>query len=256
MALTCRNPTVRFLLGLALTALILGVTPTRAAGGLALSTSMTEPWTNENRTGFTDLLIPRLFKRLGIEAALVVNKASARALSLANDGIDDGIAARIEGLEAKFPNLVRVPEPIFVNDFVACGLGPIPVKANWESLSSYRVSYILGWQIFDNNVKTTRELLLAKDAEQLFLLLKAGKTDLALHERMQILWLAKNAGLRIKIAEPPLARVKMYIYLHRRHAGLIPQLSAELTAMKADGSYQAIVRQAFKGLGPAPGLEP
>lgn len=215
---------------------------------------MAEPWTNDSRTGFTDLLIPRLFKRLGIDADLVVNKAAARAISLANDGIDDGIAARIEGLEAKFPNLVRVPEPVFVNDFVACGLRAVPDKASWESLNPHRISYIIGWQIFDNNVRSSRELLLAKDAEQLFMLLKAGKTDLALHERMQALWLAKDAGLRIKIAEPPLARVKMYIYLHRRHADLVPKVAAELTAMKADGSYQGIVRQAFKGLGPPPNL--
>lgn len=251
-----RLPAAHVLLGLALAALALGVAPARAADALTLSTGMAEPWTKENRTGFTDLLIPKLFKRLGLEAALVVNKASARAINLANDGVDDGIAARIEGLEVKFPNLVMVPEPIFVNDFVACGLGPMPGRTDWESLSNHRVSYIIGWQIFDNNVRPARELLLAKDAEQLFSLLKAGKTDLALHERMQALWLAKDAGLRIKIAEPPLARVKMYIYLHRRHADLVPKLSAELAAMKTDGSYQAIVKQAFKGLGPTPNLEP
>lgn len=251
-----RLPAARLLLSLILSALVLLAQPARAAEALTLSTGMAEPWTNDSRTGFTDLLIPKLFKRLGIEATLVVNKASARAINLANDGVDDGIAARIEGLEAKFPNLVLVPEPIFVNDFVACGLGPMPDRTNWENLGSYRISYIIGWQIFDNNVRPNRELLLAKDAEQLFLLLKAGKTDLILHERMQALWLAKDAGLRIKIAEPPLARVKMFIYLHRRHADLVPKLSAELAAMKADGSYQAIVKQAFRGLGPTPGLEP
>jgi polar amino acid transport system substrate-binding protein len=228
----------------------------RAQEAFTLSTGMAEPWTTDDHKGFTDRLIPALFKRIGIDAKLVVNRASARALSLANDGIDDGIAARIEGLEAKFPNLIRVPEPIFVNDFVAVGRGAGPARADWESIAGYRVSYIIGWQIFEGNLKPTHELLLAKDSEQLMALLKAGKIDLALHERWQALWQAREDGLRVQVVEPPLARVKMYIYLHRKHAGLIGRVSQELAAMKADGSYQAILKTAFQGLGPQARLEP
>ena len=237
-------------------AVAIQISPARAAERMTLSTGMAEPWTNQEHRGFTDLLIPALFKRLGIEAELVVNKASARAITLADDGIDDGIAARVEGLETKFPNLIRVQEPIFVNDFVACSLGQGPAQADWQSVSAYRASYIIGWQIFDNNLKPGKELLLAKDAEQLFSLLKAKKVDLALHERWQALWQAREAGMKLTILEPPLARVKMFIYLHRKHAALVERVAQELAAMKADGSYQAIAKQAFKGLGKPARLEP
>ncbi|MBF0355218.1 MAG: transporter substrate-binding domain-containing protein [Alphaproteobacteria bacterium] len=227
-----------------------------AAERLTLSTSMVEPWTTEGHKGFIDVIIPALFKRLGIEADLVVNHASARGISLANDGIDDGLATRIIGLEEKYPNLVRVPEPIFVNDFVACTLDKGPSRADWNSLAPFSVSHIIGWQIFEKNLKPVRELLLAKDSEQLFALLKAGKADLILHERWQALWQASQIGLRLKTLEPPLARVEMFIYLHQRHASLAPRLAKELAAMKADGSYQAIADQAFKGLGQPARLEP
>lgn len=253
MPLIPRKLATSFLVGLAL---VLPFAPAQAAERLTLSTGMAEPWTTQERDGFTDLLIPALFKRLGIEAELVVNKASARAITLADDGIDDGIAARVEGLEAKFPNLIRVPEPIFVNDFVACSLGQGPARADWQSIAGYRSSYIIGWQIFDNNLKPDKTLLLAKDAEQLFALLKAKKVDLALHERWQALWLAREAGMKLTIHEPPLARVKMFIYLHRKHADLVNRVAGELTAMKADGSYQAIAKRAFKGLGQPARLEP
>ncbi len=233
-----------------------GTVPAVAAERLTLSTGMVEPWTTDDRKGFTDLLIPHLFKRLGIEAELVLNRAAARAITLANDGVDDGIAARILGLEEKYPNLVRVPEPIFVNDFVACTLDKAPAKADWDSIAPFSVSHIIGWQIFEKNLKPVSELLLAKDSSQLFSLLKAGKVELILHERWQALWQANQLGLKLKTAEPPLARVEMFIYLHRRHKDLAPRLAKELAAMKADGSYQQIAGQAFKGLGQAARLEP
>ncbi|MBF0268368.1 MAG: transporter substrate-binding domain-containing protein [Alphaproteobacteria bacterium] len=244
-------------MGMAAVVLTLGfANAALAQARLTLSTGMAEPWTTADRKGFTDILIPKLFKRLNIDAELVVNKASGRAITLADDGVDDGIAARVEGLEAKFSNLVRVQEPIFINDFVACGLSGAPKTASWDSIAPYRVSYIIGWQIFDKNLKPARELLLAKDAEQLFALLKAEKVDLALHERWQALWQARQSGLKLVVSEPPLARVPMFIYLNRKHAALAPELARELAAMKADGSYQAIAREAFKGLGQPPRLEP
>ncbi|CAA6605391.1 conserved exported hypothetical protein [Rhodospirillaceae bacterium LM-1] len=254
---SCCCRAVTLFLGMAAVASALGfANAALAQGRLTLSTGMAEPWTTQDHKGFTDILIPRLFKRLNIDAELVVNKASGRAITLADEGVDDGIAARVEGLEAKFTNLVRVQEPIFVNDFVACGLKGEPKTASWDSIVPYRVSYIIGWQIFDKNLKPARELLLAKDAEQLFALLKAEKVDLALHERWQALWLARQSGLKLIVSEPPLARVPMFIYLNRKHAALAPDLARELTAMKADGSYQAIAREAFKGLAQSPRLEP
>lgn len=245
----------RLLLILPLLALASVCHPAKAGEALVLSTGMAEPWTTDEQNGFTDLLIPALFKRAGVEAKLIVNKASARAIKLADDGIDDGIAARVAGLEARFPNLVPVSEPIFINDFVAAGLGKKPARVDWTGIADYRLSYILGWQIFDSNVEARRELLLAKDSEQLFSLLKSRKIDILLHERWQALWQAKRDGVKLTVFEPPLARVKMYIYLNRRHADLAPKLSQELVAMKADGSYQAIARKAFQGLGPSPRLE-
>jgi polar amino acid transport system substrate-binding protein len=243
------------LLATSLLLLLPGTSSLLAAERLALSTGMAEPWTTDDHKGFTDRLIPSLFKRIGLEADVVLNRAAARAISLANDGVDDGIAARIIGLEEKYPNLVRVPEPIFVNDFVACTLDKGPSRADWNSLEPFSVSHIIGWQIFEKNLKPVRELLLAKDSEQLFALLKAGKAELILHERWQALWQASQIGLRLKTLEPPLARVEMFIYLHQRHAQLVPRLARELAAMKADGSYQAIADQAFKGLGQPARLE-
>ena len=41
--------------------------------------------------------------------------------------------------------------------------------------------------------------------------------------------------------EPPLASRKMYLYVHKGHAELVPEIANALQSMKDDGSYERIV---------------
>lgn len=217
---------------------------------LSLTTGMREPWTTDRRDGFTDLLIEALAKRTGMAMTLSVNPAAARAISLTNDGIDDGLAARIGGLEKDYPNLVQVPEPIFVNDFVACTNAATPLIRTWADLAPFSVAHIIGWQIFERNLPSVRELTTSRDSRQLVQLLQNARADIILHERWQALWQARQLNYSLTVQEPPLAQVPMYLYLHKRHAALIPILSAELVAMKADGSHKSLQDKAFSHILP------
>ena len=221
-----------------------------AADGLRLSTGMIEPWTDAAGTGFHQMLIREVFARIGLQAEVELNTASSRAFRLADDGVTDGLAGRVAGIEGEYPNLIRVPERMFVNDFVACSLEGKPLPApGWEGLVPRSVAYIIGWQVFEHRLPPVRELTLAKDSAQLLTLLKAGRAEVILHERWQALSHAKALGLQLHVQEPPLARVPMYIYLHRRHAGLVDKVADSLRRMKADGSYDAIAQGVFGHLG-------
>jgi len=216
---------------------------------MVLSTGMREPWTDDRQSGVTNHIMDELFRRLGVHGQIVFNPAAARALALANDGTDDGLAARIAGLEDKYPNLVRVPEPIFVNDFVAA-TDPAAAFAirSWKDLSTHSVAYILGWQIFDRNVGKTQNLTQVKDSAQLLSLIRTSRTEVVLHERWQVLWHARQMGIALRIQEPPLQSVPMYIYLHRKNMAWVKPFDATLKAMKADGSYQAILSRSLDHL--------
>lgn len=226
--------------------------PAAAADRLVLSSGMRAPWTTPEGTGFTNLFIAELFHRIGIDATVTFNAAAARALPLADDGTDDGLAARIAGLESQYPNLVRVPEPIFHNDFIALSLSDTSPVHNWDDLRPHSVGYILGWQVFDLNLPPVRELTQAKDSPQLMGLLKAGRIEVALHERWQARWQAREMAMTVAEHQPPLASVPMYIYLNRRHAALAPRLANELRAMKAEGRPQAIMAEVFARQPPPP----
>lgn len=225
--------------------LLCGAAPPSAQANekLVLSTGTRDPFTTTDRQGFLDLLIKEVFRRIDIDAEIIVYQASARALKNANEGIEDGVSLRVKGIEKNFPNLVRVPEKIMDNDFVAYSIHDYLGIKDWASVSSHDIAYILGWQIFQNNLPDHKSTVRAKDAGQLMELLTHDRVDLILYERWQGLWRAKQLNLKLKVYEPPLAKREMFMYLHKKHAHLIDRVAASLAEMKQDGTYQKIFDQ-------------
>ncbi len=219
-----------------------GLSPSlHAADKIVLNTGVLAPYTTPDRKGFLDQIVAAVFREVGIQAELqVFATATERSLLNANSGIDDGMAMRIAGLEAQYPNLVRVPESLIVNDFVAYTTKPRFATDNWTSLEPYVVSYIIGWKIFEKNVTQAREITQVRDADQLFGLLGSGRADVVLYERWQGLERVRAMGIKAKVLEPPLARTDMFIYLHKKHEAMVPAVSQALARLKKNGSYQRI----------------
>lgn len=83
----------------------------------------------------------------------------------------------------------------------------------------------------------------ASSIASLFEILKQNRAETVLLERWQGLQAARAAPVAVQVLEPPLARAEMFIYLNQRHAALVPPLVAALRQMKADGTYQRILRE-------------
>ena len=217
-----------------------GYTPGYTMDKIVLNTGIRDPFTTSNQTGFIDLIVQEAFRRIGIDAKVIVYQNSAKSLVNANIGIDDGAARRIQGLEKKFPNLVRVPEKLMDNDFVVYSINKIIVSDNWDTMDEARIAYIKGWQIFQNNLRDHKSTIQTKNAQQMFDLMTAGEVDFILYERWQGLWRARQMEITIQASEPPLAKQEMFMYLNKKHAGLIAKAAASLSEMKSDGTYQNI----------------
>lgn len=56
---------------------------------------------------------------------------------------------------------------------------------------------------------------------------------------------AKRDIVGITHAEPPLAEHEMFLYVHKRHEPLVPEIAEALRAMKANGSYTEILNDTF-----------
>jgi polar amino acid transport system substrate-binding protein len=232
---------------MAMTVLTPGLTPVFANDKIVLSSGVLEPYTTPDRKGFLDQLIVAVFREVGMQAELIIYPtATERGMLNANEGVDDGLAMRVAGLEKQYPNLIRVPEDVAVNDFVGYTLGKPFATDNWNALTPYVVSYIIGWKVFEQNVPKGKELTLVRDADQLFGMLTAKRADVVLYERWQGLAKSRAMGLQVTVLEPPLVRTKMYIYLHKKHAALVPRVAEALAKMKLDGSYQKIFDATLK----------
>jgi len=217
--------------------------PVWASDAIVLNTGVRDPFTTSANDGFVDRLVAEAFRRAGRKANVIVYQNSAKSLENANRGIDDGVALRIKGLEKKFPNLIRVPEKVMDNDFVAYAMSKPIETPDWSALAGYRIAYVNGWQIFQNNLKDHKQATKTKSAQQMFDLLSANKVDLMLYERWQGLWRAKQLGLRFIAGEPPLAKMEMFFYLNKKHESLVPEIAKALADMKRDGSYEEIFVQ-------------
>ncbi|MDZ7641796.1 MAG: transporter substrate-binding domain-containing protein [Desulfurivibrio sp.] len=230
-------------LGLALPAVAGPPAAPDSSPHLVLNSPFSAPITSPAGDGFLDLLYAELFKRLGISFEIQLLPGE-RALSNANAGIDDGDVCRIAGLSARYPNLVRSREPVLAYRMTVFSAGPEFEVDGPASLRPYRLGILSGWKILEETTADHPRRLALEETDQLFLMLAAGRLDLALIDRLLGREAIARLGLAgIKELRPPLLTGNWYLYLHRRHRQLLPAIDRELRRLKEDGSYQRIRRQ-------------
>jgi len=231
---------MRILIGLFLVCLTL--VPSGVHGRvLELSAADAYPYSSPGGDGVADRLVREAFRRIGV-AVKVLYAPSERSLVNANEGIVDGEYLRIAGLEKKYPNLVMVPEPICEYRFTAFARDHGIRITGWESLRPYNVGYITGWKILEEHVTGVKSVTTVRNEEALFELLRSGRADLVIYERLLGETLLRRTGEKdIHPLSPPLARREMYLYLNRRHEALAPRVARVLRRMKQDGTWQRIM---------------
>ncbi len=223
-----------------------------AAEPFNMATGATEPLAKNDGGGFLNLIADEAFGRLGLEV-VVEALPPARAIQQADDGRSDGDMQRISGIEASFPNLVRVGEKINDYRFVAFSSpnnmsedGEPGIEINgWESLTGYRVGYLRGWKFYETNIPVEIETVIADNPRQLMSLLDYGRVDLILFSQWEGLWWGRETGVPVTMLEPPLGSMEMFAYVNRVHAELAPQLANALRDMKDDGTYRRIAEQSL-----------
>lgn len=218
---------------------------------LTLATGTLPPLASRpGQSGFLEALALEVFDRVGYDITLL-KLPFERALINANAGVEDGDVFRAAAIERDYPNLLRVPERVLDLDFVAYALRPDVRVQDWGDLARYRVGYTAGWKIFERNVKAALDVTTVREPEQLMPLLTRGRADVVLVDRWQGLWLAREAGLTLRPLEPPLARVDMLMYLHRKHEALVAPVAVALAEVKRSGMWQRLVDEKLKPMEPA-----
>ncbi|MBI3283483.1 MAG: transporter substrate-binding domain-containing protein [Burkholderiales bacterium] len=211
-----------------------------AETGLVLNTSFFSPLTSPAHDGALDLFYAELFRRLGLRVEIQPSPAE-RGLLNANSGIDDGDVARVLGIEQTYRNLLRVPEPVMYYQMVVFSRHADFSVSGPDSLRPYDVGILTGWKILERKIVGTRSLIKLETGRQLFAMLDKDRIDLAVIEKLEGMHFVQSMGLQdIKILQPALVEGDWFLYLHKKHAALVPKIAAEIRRMKQDGSYRRI----------------
>ncbi|MDO9630834.1 MAG: transporter substrate-binding domain-containing protein [Humidesulfovibrio sp.] len=228
---------------------VLPVCAARAAP-LVLNTDGAPPHSRADGSGFEDRIVAEAFRRIGVAVRLVL-MPSERALQNANHGVDDGNFPRIEGLTALYPNLVMVPESMSTFPCAAFTRDPELKSVVWADLRGPQVAYVQGWKLVELNVAEAGKLQHARDQEALFALLDKGRARIVIADLYTGLEIIRRKGYKnMRALLPPLADPPMYIYLHKRHADLVPRLAQALRQMRRDGTLERLTRAGLSGAKP------
>ena len=231
----------KLLIGVGLLLCTAGISVSAPAGEtLVLTTPAGPPLSMETQQGFIDLVVSKALARMGYQLK-VSHLPAERALINANNGVDDGDLNRIGGLEKFYPNLVQVPEKTFDMEFAAFSKNVNFTTSDWSTLKPFTVAIINGWKILERSIPPTVSLTKVKNAEQLFSLLENNRVDVILYGKWQGLhYIQEHHFSRVKLLQPSLAKMDMYVYFNKKHRDLVDQFSIKLHDMKADGTYQKI----------------
>lgn len=212
---------------------------------LRLGNGALSPLTRDDGNGLIDIILREAFATLGY-AVETEALPSSRSLSLANAGRLDGDMVRIAELGSEMPNLVRVEEPLIPYDLVL--YAPDRFRSSLppdRSLDGYCVGIIRGRRLMERNVHTSC-LVRAADYTELFSLLAKGRLDFVAGNRLEAYAALQEHPPGIVVREVArLLTTTGHLYLHKRHAALAEALSRVLRAMKRDGRYDRLVKQAW-----------
>ena len=187
------------------------------------------------------------YQRIGIQIQMKTLPAE-RGLVQSNQGMIDGEVNRIQGIESTYSNLIMVP--VAINTFegvVFTKKVTFPVTG-WDSLRPYNIGVRIGTKFAEQGTEGMNVESVTTN-EQLLLKLYAGRNDVIVTSRIEGLGQIKRLQLKgVKVIEPPLVTEKLYHYLHKKHAAMIPGIAKVLREMAAEGRIQAIQEQAIAEL--------
>ncbi|MFT5702148.1 MAG: polar amino acid transport system substrate-binding protein [Desulforhopalus sp.] len=193
-------------------------------------------------TALSGKVVAEAYKRLGIQAHIKAFP-SARSLLMSNMGEVDGEVSRIKGIDKNYSNLIIVPVAINIVEGVVFTKDVTFSVTGWDSLLPYTIGIKRGTKFAEKGTKGMNVQSVTTN-RQLFLKLDLRRTDVIVTARVSGLVELKMLKFEgIQVLEPPLVTMKLYHYLHKKHASLLPALTKVLQDMLVEGRIEEIRSQ-------------
>lgn len=187
-------------------------------------------------------IIRQAYANLGINVVFKIFP-SERALQMSNNGHSDGELVRIEGIGAKYPNLIRIPVSYVTAEQMAFARDPSIKIDGWNSLKPYRIVFHRGYKVAEKNTIGMDRYLIGT-AEKGFVMVEKGRKDVAIANRFTGEGILKNQEFKnMVMLTPPVQRDPLFHYIHSRHRDLVDDITGILKMMESRGEFAKILKQ-------------
>ena len=188
---------------------------------------------------YMERLLTEAYQRIGVDVEYVQYPAK-RALYTSNLGKTDGEMARIKGVDNEFQNLLMTDVPISSIDIVVFTKNKNIRVDGWQSLKPYSIAVPRGIRVIEKGT-TGMEVSVFNTTEKILKLVSMGRYDVAILTRIDGLGYVKKLNItNLTILEPPVAKVDLYHYLHKKHENLLPKINSSLINLKESGRMKDI----------------
>lgn len=183
----------------------------------------------------TSLVILReAYRRIGIEAVGVPMPAE-RAAAAINAGEFFGDVTHVAGIEAVYPNLVRVPVALISFEALAFTHGrDLPLRA-WPDLQPYRICIRRGFKSIEKATAGFPQVSAVSQSANIFSMVKLGRCDVAVLPDSAWLELERLNMRGMRTPDTALQSWPLYHYVHKANAAVIPALTRALQEMQKNG---------------------
>lgn len=185
-------------------------------------------------------IVRQAYKELNIKIKYKTFPAE-RALSLSNKGIADGELVRIEGIETRYPNLIRLPVSHVTAEQMAFAKLPGIKISGWRSLKPYRIVFHRGYKVAERNTDGMNRFIVSNDQAALKMVDK-GRMDVAIANRFSGLDTINQLNLTdVRMLTPAVQTDPLFHYLHVKHRALTDRVTNILRRMKMAGTFNKIL---------------
>jgi polar amino acid transport system substrate-binding protein len=189
-------------------------------------------------------ILTDIFKHAGIDLS-VVSLPARRASTEARIGELDGETARNGNYADAYPELVRIDPSYYAyqtSAFVKTGSAINITKR--EDLLPYRIGIVRGVKTASDLVLGASHITEASHVEQLLLMLRLNRFDIAIASSLAANVAGKKLGIDTVEERTVLSKTDLFVHLHVKHQALVPLISQTILTLKKSGELAKIIRAA------------